>query len=121
MIILEELKPIIEPLLEGREDSTEVIEQIMAIDKEVDVDQAQIDSLNAEWQEKLDNAVAEAAKDKEESIKRIFFGPKGDDLTGDIPKDETGSIEDASDDTDEEEVTGENITIEDLFKENIIE
>lgn len=121
MIILEDLKPIIEPLLEGRDDSTEVIEQIMSIDKEVDVDQAQIDSLNAEWQEKLDNAVAEAAKDKEESIKRIFFGPKGDELTGDVPKDDVGPIEEVSEGTDEEEVTGENITIDDLFEEKIIE
>lgn len=121
MIILEELKPIIEPLLEGREDSADVIEQIMSIDKEVDVDQEKIDGLNAEWQTKLDDAMAEAAKDKEESIKRIFFGEKADELTGDVPNNDTGSIEEISDGTAEDEVTGENITIDDLFEEKIIE
>ena len=121
MIILEDLKPIIEPLLEGREDSAEVIEQIMSIDKEVESDQAQIDALNAEWQTKLDDAIAEAKQDKEESIKRIFFGEKADELTGDIPQDDTGAIEEISEGSDEEEITGENITIDDLFEEKIVE
>ena len=115
MIILEDLKPILEPLLEDREDASAVIEQVMAIDKEVEAS-PDIEKLNEEWQAKLDDAIAEAAKDKEESIKRIFFGEeKAEELDTSVPD----VIEEVSDST--EVVTGDNITIDDLFKEGIID
>lgn len=122
MIVLEELKPILEPLLEGREDSTEVIEKVMALDKPSEVDQFQIDSLNAEWQTKLDNAIAEAAKDKDESIKRIFFGEKSEYIDSSIPEvPEVAPVDMAGNTENKEEVTGDNITIDELFSEKIID
>lgn len=121
MIILEELKPILEPLLEGREDSTEVIEQVMALDKPAEVDQTEIDRINADWQSKYDTALADAAKDKEESIKRMFFGDKAEHLDAGIPEvPEAPSVEMVGNE-DTQEVTGDNITIDDLFDEKIIE
>ena len=125
MIVLEELKPILEPLLEGREDSTDIIAQVQALDKPGEADQAQIDSLNAEWQSKMDTALADAAKEKDEAIKRIFFGAeKAEQLDSGIPEvPEVAPIpEDMAGDLDnKEEVTGENITIDDLFSEKIVE
>ena len=52
MINLEELKPILQPLLDGRDDSASVIESIQAIDKDVDVDQAKIDEINKSWNDR---------------------------------------------------------------------
>lgn len=124
MIVLEELKPILEPLLEGREDSTDVIAQVQALDRPVETDQAQIDSLNAEWQSKMDTALADAAKEKDEAIKRIFFGAeKAEQLDSGIPEvPEVAPTEDMTGDLEnKEEVTGENITIDDLFSEKIVE
>ena len=124
MIVLEELKPILEPLLEGREDSTDVIAKVQALDKPVETDQAQIDSLNAEWQSKMDTALADAAKEKDEAIKRIFFGAeKAEQLDSGIPEvPEVAPTEGMAGDLEnKEEVTGENITIDDLFSEKIVE
>ena len=124
MIVLEELKPILEPLLEGREDSTDVIAQVQALDRPVETDQAQIDSLNAEWQSKMDTALADAAKEKDEAIKRIFFGAeKAEQLDSGIPEvPEVAPTEGMVGDLEnKEEVTGENITIDDLFSEKIVE
>lgn len=124
MIILEELKPILEPLLEGREDSTDIIAQVQALDKPGEVDQAQIDSLNAEWQGKMDAALADAAKEKDEAIKRIFFGAeKAEQLDSGIPEvPEVAPTEGMVGDLEnKDEVTGDNITIDDLFSEKIVE
>lgn len=52
MINLDELKPILEPLLTGREDAASVIESIQGIDKEVENDQAKIDALNKSWNDR---------------------------------------------------------------------
>lgn len=52
MINLEELKPILEPLITGRDDSASIIESIQGIDKEVDVDQAKIDEINKSWNDR---------------------------------------------------------------------
>ena len=49
MINLEELKPILQPLLDGRDDSASVIESIQGIDRDVDVDQSKIDEINKSW------------------------------------------------------------------------
>ena len=54
-----------------REDSIEVMEKVINIDKDVTADQAEIERINAEWQTKLDAALEEAKKDKEETIKRL--------------------------------------------------
>lgn len=124
MIILEELKPILEPLLEGREDSTDIIAQVQALDKPGEVDQAQIDSLNAEWQGKMDAALADAAKEKDEAIKRIFFGAeKAEQLDSGIPEvpEVTPTEGMVGDLENKDEVTGDNITIDDLFSEKIVE
>ena len=108
MIVLEDLKPILEPLLEGREDAAEVIEAVNAIDKPVEepapVDNSEeIAKLNEEWNNRF---------------KEAFFGPKGDTLESDPP-----AVPDVSEEPApaEEEVTGENITVDDLFEEKIIE
>lgn len=122
MIILEELKPILEPLLDGRDDSVEVMEKVIDIDKEATADHAEIERINAEWQTKLDAAIEEAKKDKEETIKRMFFGPKGDYMDTTIPTvTETETKTEMVGNPDTEEVTGENITIDDLFEEKIID
>lgn len=104
MIILEDLKPILEPLLEGREDAAEVIEAVAAIDKPAEepapVDNSEeIAKLNEEWNNRF---------------KEAFFGPKGDTLESEPP-----AVPEVEEET--EEVTGENITIDDLFEEKIIE
>lgn len=52
MINLDELKPILEPLLTDREDAASVIESIQGIDKEVENDQAKIDALNKSWNDR---------------------------------------------------------------------
>lgn len=52
MINLDELKPILEPLLTDREDSASIIEQIQGIDKEVETDQSKIDALNKSWNDR---------------------------------------------------------------------
>lgn len=116
MIILEELKPILEPLLEGRDDSTEVIEQVMAIDKEVTADEAEIERVNSEWQAKYDAALEEAKKDKEETIKKMFFGSKAEDIDTSIPD----AIDESVDEEKKDEVDMDTITIDDLFEKEIV-
>lgn len=103
MIVLEDLKPILEPLIDGREDAAELIEAIAALDKPVETDRAVIDEeiakVNAEWNERY---------------KAAFFGSKAANLDGQ-PKDYSDP------EPEEDEVTGDNITIEDLFEEKIID
>jgi len=61
MINLDELKPILEPLLTD-ENSADIISQIQAIDKPSDVDTEEIKKqLNAEWNEKFKKAFLENA------------------------------------------------------------
>lgn len=100
MIDIEELKPILSGLLEGREDSADVIAQITEIDKPYDKGyteddlNSRISSINDEWNEKF---------------KKAFFGEKADTLTGDpepaegAPNNEAGGID------------AEEISIADLF------
>ena len=63
MIKLDELKPILEPLINEREDASEIIESIQNIDKDVEFDRTQID---AEWNEKFKKAFFE----KEKNLRR---------------------------------------------------
>ena len=109
MISMDELKPILEPLLDGREDSASIIESIQGIDKEApepDFSEREA-AINKEWNDRFMKA---------------FFGEKGKELDTEIPKDEVQEASDATDDLDgPDEVTPENITIEDLFEKEIIE
>lgn len=101
MINLDELKPILEPLMEGREDAADLIEKIQGIDKEVENDQAKIDALNKSWNDRYLAA---------------FFGNKKAEILSDgagvtiedVPADE---IESPADETPDE---AETITVDDL-------
>jgi len=96
MINMDELKPILEGLLEGREDSADVIEQITGLDKPVEVDRSEIDALNASWNDRF---------------KKAFFGEKAADISEEIP-----SVPEAEAPA-EEEVEEENLTYDNLFTE----
>lgn len=96
MINMEELKPILEGLLDGREDSAEIIEQITGLDKPVEVDRSEIDALNASWNDRF---------------KKAFFGEKGSDIDESIP-----SIPEAEPEISDEEVE-EDLTYDNLFTE----
>ena len=110
MIKMDNLKPILEKLLDGRDDAADVIEQVMGIDEDTsDVEAltsqvadltAQIEKLNADM----------TAKDTEYSdkIKKLFFGEKADTIDESIPE-----VED--------EVKAENISIDDLFESDNVE
>lgn len=96
MINMDELKPILEGLLEGREDSADIIEQITVLDKPVEVDRSEIDALNASWNDRF---------------KKAFFGEKAADISEEIP-----SVPEAEAPA-EEEVEEENLTYDNLFTE----
>ena len=95
MINLDELKPILEGLLDGREDSADIIEQVNSLDKEVEVDRSEIDALNASWNDRF---------------KKAFFGEKAEDVNEEIPSiSETDDVE--------EEAPEEALTYDNLFSE----
>ena len=95
MINMDELKPILEGLIEGRKDAADIIEQISALDKDVEIDRSEIDALNASWNDRFMKA---------------FFGEKADDISEEIPK-----IPEADEKVEEEEV--EELTYDNLFEE----
>ena len=97
MINMEELKPVLEGLLEGREDSADIIEQVSAMDKPIEVDRSEIDALNASWNDRF---------------KKAFFGAKGENISEEIPKVDTETKDIVEDDYD-----GEDLKYEDLFTE----
>ena len=97
MIKMDELKPILEELLEGREDSADYIEKVTVLDKPVEVDRSEIDALNASWNERF---------------KKAFFGERGEDISEEIPK-----VETEKEDVVEEDYDGDDLKYEDLFKE----
>ena len=111
MIKIDNLKPILETLLDGRDDAADVIEQVMGIDEDTaDVEAltsqvadltAQIEKLNADM----------TAKDTEYSdkIKKLFFGEKADTIDESIPEME------------DDEVKAEDISIDDLFEADNVE
>ena len=96
MINMDELKPILEGLLEGREDSADIIEQVSGLDKPVEVDRSEIDALNASWNERF---------------KKAFFGEKASDIDESIP-----SVPEAPE-APEEETQEEALTYDNLFTE----
>lgn len=91
MINLDELKPIIEPLLND-ENSVSVIEQIQAIDRP-GVSQADLDNLNKEWSDRY---------------RKAFF--EG------VTNDETGN-HDSEEQAEEQAGEEEKVTFDDLFSE----
>ena len=100
MIYMDELKPILEGLVEGRDDAADVIEQVMGLDKDVEVDRSEIDALNASWNDRF---------------KKAFFGERADDLKDEVPKVEEKEeefVEERSEDYD-----GEDLTYDKLFTE----
>ena len=97
MINLDELKPVLEELLEGREDSADYIERVAGLDKEVEVDRSEIDALNASWNDRF---------------KKAFFGEKGADISEVIP-----TVEEVKDEVVDENYDGEDLNYEGLFTE----
>lgn len=98
MIKMDELKPILEPLLEGREDSATIIESINGIDREPDPPDfsEREKELNKSWNDRFMKA---------------FFGEKGENMNTEVPKED--SVVDDVDD----EIDGEDIAITDILKE----
>jgi len=95
MINIDELKPILESLIEGREDSADIIEQVAALDKPVEVDRSEIDALNASWNDRF---------------KKAFFGEKAENIDESIP-------EVPEDPKEDENYDGEDLKYEGLFEE----
>lgn len=97
MIKMDELKPILEPLLEGREDSATIIESINGIDREPDPPDfsEREKELNKSWNDRFMKA---------------FFGEKGENMETEIPKEDPDGDED-------DEIDGEEIAIKDILKE----
>ena len=98
MIKMDELKPILEPLLEGREDSATIIESINGIDREPDPPDfsEREKELNKSWNERFMKA---------------FFGEKGENMNTEVPAD------DSVVDDEDEEIDGEDIAITDILTE----
>lgn len=99
MIKMDELKPILEPLLEGREDSATIIESISGIDREPDPPDfsEREKKLNKSWNDRFMKA---------------FFGEKGENMNTEVPKDDS-----VVDDDTVEEIDGEDIAITDILTE----
>lgn len=95
MINLDELKPILEELLDGREDSADYIERVSGLDKDVEIDRSEIDALNASWNDRF---------------KKAFFGEKGADISEEIP-----SVEEVKEEVVDENYDGEDLTYDGLF------
>lgn len=98
MIKMDELKPILEPLLDGREDSAAIIESISEIDHEPDPPDfsEREKELNKSWNDRFMKA---------------FFGEKGENMNTEVPKDDSVEVDDG------EEIDGEDIAITDILKE----
>ena len=95
MINMDELKPILEGLLEGRDDSADIIEQVTGLDKPVEVDRSEIDALNASWNDRF---------------KKAFFGEKAADIDISVPNVPVAEAEvPAEDEPAEEELTYDNL------------
>ena len=99
MIKMDELKPILEPLLEGREDSATIIESISGIDREPDPPDfsEREKELNKSWNDRFMKA---------------FFGEKGENMNTEVPKDDSVVVDDTV-----EEIDGEDIAITDILTE----
>ena len=112
MIVLEELKAVLEPLIADKENAADIIDSVTALDKEVPAVEKVID------QEAIDAAVA--AKDKEwnDRYMKAFFGDKAETMSTEVP--EVPEVPDEEPTSNEEEEL-ENMTVEKLFEDKIIE
>ena len=110
MIKMDNLKPILETLLDGRDDAADVIEQVMGIDEDTS-DVEALTSQVADLTSQIEQLNADiTAKDTEYSnkIKKLFFGEKADTIDESIPEME-------------DEVKAEDISIDDLFESDNVE
>lgn len=104
MINIDELKPIIQPLLDGRDDAASVIESITAIDKDIDPDADKIAAINKDWNDRYMAA---------------FFGQKKAEILEDgsgvtiEPTGETEKITDPAAEPDED--PGETISLQEVI------
>lgn len=98
MIDMNELKPILEPLLSEREDSADIIESIQGIDREPEAPDfsAREAEINKSWNDRFMKA---------------FFGEKGVDLDTEIPQGDVG------DDAVDQSADPEEISISDILLE----
>ena len=110
MIKMDNLKPILETLLDGRDDAADVIEQVMGIDEDtsdVEALTSQVADLTAQI-EKLNADITAKDTEYSDKIKKLFFGEKADTIDESIPE-----VED--------EVKAEDISIDDLFESDNVE
>ena len=110
MIKMDNLKPILETLLDGRDDAADVIEQVMGIDEDtsdVEALTSQVADLTAQI-EKLNADITAKDTEYSDKIKKLFFGEKADTIDESIPE-----VED--------EVKAEEISIDDLFESDNVE
>ena len=108
MIKMDNLKPILEKLLDGRDDAADVIEQVIGIDEdtsEVEALTSQVADLTSQI-EKLNADITAKDTEYSDKIKKLFFGEKADTIDESIPE------------MKEDEVNAEDITIDDLFTES---
>jgi len=111
MIKMDNLKPILEPLLDGRDDAADVIEQVMGIDEDtsdVEALTSQVADLTAQI-EKLNADITAKDTEYSDKIKKLFFGEKADTIDESIPE------------VEEDEVKAEDISIDDLFEADNVE
>ena len=111
MIKMDNLKPILETLLDGRDDAADVIEQVMGIDEDtadVEALTSQVADLTAQI-EKLNADITAKDTEYSDKIKKLFFGEKADTIDESIPE------------VEEDEVKAEDISIDDLFETDNVE
>ena len=79
MIVLDELKPVLEEILVGRDDIADVIDRVASLDK-------------AEDETKLESAIADAVAENDkkwnERYMQTFFGKHSDNMDYEVPREE---------------------------------
>lgn len=79
MIVLDELKPVLEEILTGRDDIADVIDRVASLDK-------------AEDESKLESAIADAVAENDkkwnERYMQTFFGKHADNMDYEVPREE---------------------------------
>ena len=79
MIVLDELKPVLEEILTGRDDIADVIDRVASLDK-------------AEDETKLESAIADAVAENDkkwnERYMQTFFGKHASNMDYEVPREE---------------------------------
>lgn len=80
MIILDELKPILEELIGEREDGADIVDRVSALDKEIEpvVDQEAIDAA-------VSAALEANNKEWNDKYLKAFFGEKAENMSTEAP------------------------------------